>query len=291
MRKFFKHLAVVTAALGALAPVFMVSPALAADEGPLVLVVGAAGRTGGFAVEEARAKGYRVRAFVRDIAADKGKFVDAVEVVQGDVRDPAAIAPAMKGVTYVISAIGAGGMKPAPGNGPEEVDNQGNVNLVKAAQAAGVKHFVLVSSGGVSQADTFPVPFMRPILAAKWKSEEFLRQSGLPYTVARPGGLIDPPAEPTLIVLTQGDGSPGRVSRQQVAQVCVAALGNAAAAGKTFEIAAVPGTPTTDFTALFAALETDKARAAAAPTPAVATTPAAAPTLAAPPATTGPTPK
>lgn len=235
--------------------VFAAAPATTTD---LVLVVGATGRTGVYTVEQLVAKGYRVRAFVRNADKARSSLPAGVDIVVGDVRDAATIAPAMQGATYVISAIGGGARNAASGNGPAEVDRQGNINLIDAAKQAGVAQFVLVSSGGVAQAETYPVAFMRPVLAAKLASENYLRASGLPYTIVEPGGLVDQPAEHSRIVLTQMPSDEhGRISRVELAQICVAALGSAAARGKTFEVAAVAGEPVTDLEPLFAALKAD----------------------------------
>lgn len=228
-----------------------------AASGDLVLVVGATGRTGIYAVEQLVERGYRVRALVRNPDKARAALPAGVDVVVGDVRDPATLDPAMQGVKYVISAIGGGARNAVAGNGPEEVDHLGNVHLADAAQRAGVAQFVLVSSGSVTHAADYPVPFMRPVLAAKLKSEDYLRASGLPYTVVRPGALIDEPTGPGHIVLRQGDGPPGQISRVELARISVAVLGSAAALGRTFEAAAEAGEAAGDLEALFAALQPD----------------------------------
>jgi uncharacterized protein YbjT (DUF2867 family) len=237
-----------------------------AKDPALVLVVGATGRTGHYTVEELIAKGYRVRAFVRSAEKARTSLPAGIEVAVGDVRDPATIAPAMQGVTYVISAIGGGARNAAAGNGPADVDRDGNNHLVDAARRAGIAQFVLVSSGGVEQAETYPAEFMRPVLAAKLASENYLRASGLPYTIVRPGGLGDRPAAHSRIVLRQVPGAPfGRVSRVEVARICVAALGSTAARGKTFEALTEEGEPVADLEPLFAAMKADAPPAAATP--------------------------
>lgn len=234
---------------------FAASPTVTPE---LVLVVGATGRTGVHAVEQLVAKGYRVRAFVRDADKARATLPAGIDIAVGDVRDPATIAPAMQGVTYVISAIGGGVRNAASGNGPADVDRDGNIHLVDAAKRAGVAQFVLVSSGGVAQADTYPMEFMRPVLAAKLASENHLRASGLPYTIVEPGGLVDQAGEHSRIALRQEPGAEhGRVSRAAVAQICVAALGSRAARGKTFEVSSEAGEPVIDLEPLFAALQPD----------------------------------
>ena len=91
-------------AVGALAAGSMPA-ALAAPKDDLVAVVGANGRTGVNVVEQLVARGYKVRALVRDAAAAQGKLPAGVEVVVADVRDPNTLAPALKGAKYVVSLL------------------------------------------------------------------------------------------------------------------------------------------------------------------------------------------
>ncbi len=241
------------------ASAFSTAPALAAG-GELVLVAGATGRTGKEVVSQLVARNYRVRALVRDAAKAQGTFPAGVELAVGDVRDVASLAKSMKGVKYVISTIGAGGGPRAEaGNGPEEIDNQGVANLAAAAKKARVKHFVLVSSAAVTKAADYPLAFMRPILAAKFKGENALRASGVPYTVIRPGGLVDEAGGAKIVQFSQGDQSTGRIPRADVARVCIEALGQRSAQRKTFEILSGAGAPPQDFAKDFAALAADPA--------------------------------
>lgn len=68
------------------------------------------------------------------------------EVVAGDVYQYATLPPALQGCNAVIVASGANDK--ADPLGPFNVDYNGNLNLIAAAKAAGVKRFVLVTSIG-----------------------------------------------------------------------------------------------------------------------------------------------
>lgn len=70
----------------------------------------------------------------------------------------------------------------------------------------------------------------------KFKGEEALRQSGLPYTIVRPGGLKDGPSGEKKLVIKQGDKTSGSVARSDVAAVSVAALKDPAAKNVTLEL-------------------------------------------------------
>jgi uncharacterized protein YbjT (DUF2867 family) len=223
----------------------------------IVAVAGATGRTGTLVVEQLLAAHRPVRALVRDVAKAEATLGKGVEFKVADVRDLKSLTEALRGVTYVISTIGAsGGLKSAPGDGPQEVDFQGVRNLALAAKAAGVRQFVLVSSTGTGHADTYPSAFMRPFLQAKAQGEAALRGSGVPYTIVRPGGLTNE-APGASLAFAQGDTESGRISRADVALVCIAALGDKSAFGKTFEVFDGDAGPTTDWKARFAALRLD----------------------------------
>jgi len=228
-----------------------------AGPGPVVLVAGATGATGQEAVRQALAKGYAVRVLVRSEEAARPLLGDQVQYVVGNVRDPAAVAKAVKGATYVISALGSNSQRD-PENKPEFIDYGGTKNLVEASRARGVKQFVLVSSMGATHADHPLNKMFDNILVWKLKGEDALRASGVPYTVVRPGGLRNAPAGQTALTALQGDPKvSGQISRADVAAICVAALGNKAAQGKTFEVIGADGAPPSDWTAFFAGLRVD----------------------------------
>jgi uncharacterized protein YbjT (DUF2867 family) len=220
-----------------------------------VLVVGATGGTGRALVRNLLAQDYKVRAFVRD--EDKGRVVlgDDIDFIVGDVREPATVLPAMDGMAYVISAIGAS--RSDPTNNPEAVDYNGVKNLAEAAAQSGVKQFVLVSSSGVTQEDHFLNKAMDNVLIWKFKGEEALRNSGVPYTIVRPGGLVNTPGGIDTLVFAQGDTTAGRISREDVALICIAALQIPLAADKTFEIYSSEEPGTNDWAGMFGALQAD----------------------------------
>ncbi|BFG26602.1 hypothetical protein CerSpe_128760 [Prunus speciosa] len=68
--------------------------------------------------------------------------------------------------------------------------------------------------------------------------EDLIRESGIPYTIVRPCALTEEPTGADLI-FDQGDNITGKISREEVAQICVAALESPYASGKTFEVKSV----------------------------------------------------
>jgi uncharacterized protein YbjT (DUF2867 family) len=224
----------------------------------VVLVVGATGGTGQQVVKQAQAKGYTVRAVVRDESKARDLLGGAVQYVVADVRQPASLLPAFKDVDYVVSAIGSNSRRD-PQNKPEFIDYGGVKTLAEQAKRAGVRHFVLVSSMGVTDPDHMLNKVLDNILVWKLKGEDALRASGVSYTVVRPGGLTDDAGGQFAVRTMQGDpkGSQGRIARADVAAVCIAALGRKDAVGKTFELVSDPTTKPTDLAGLFADLRAD----------------------------------
>lgn len=254
---FRRSILVALAALAAL-PLAAQGAGPAAAAPKRVLVAGATGGTGREVVREARAAGHAVRVLVRDEARARAVFGDGVEYAVGNVTDPASLRAAVQGVDYVVSALGSNTQND-PSNKPEFVDYGGVKSLVEASVAAGVKHFVLVSSMGATHPDHMLNRMFDNILVWKLKGEDALRASGLRYTVVRPGGLRDAPGGQAGIQVMQGDPKDVRagIPRADVAAVCVRALGRADADRKTFEI--VSGAPgaQVDWSTFFAGLVAD----------------------------------
>lgn len=223
-----------------------------------VLVAGGTGGTGRHVVAQLLADGrYAVRVMTRNREAARTTLGDQVELVTGDVREPATLGAALAGVRYVVAAVGSN-QRRDPGNNPEVVDYGGIRNLALAAKAAGVQQMVLVSSQGVTNVREPLNQWLNNILVWKYLGEEALRKSGVPYTIVRPSGLNDKPGGQA-VLFAQGDTAKERgfIPREDVAAVCVAALGRADALGKTFEITGDPARPRQDLALEFGKLGVD----------------------------------
>ena len=100
------------------------------------------------------------------------------EVVQGDLCDVASLRRACAGVDTVLAAAHS-----LLGRGAEAsyyVDDLGHKQLIDAAKAAGVQHFVYTSVHGTGPDAS--VPFNQ----TKYAIEQYLAASGLSYTILRP---------------------------------------------------------------------------------------------------------
>ncbi|BAY63483.1 NAD-dependent epimerase/dehydratase [Calothrix brevissima NIES-22] len=228
----------------------------------LVLVAGATGGVGQLVVSKLLEKGLGVRILTRNLAKSQNMFDDRVEIAVGDIRDATTLTTAMLNVTHIISCTGTSAFPsnrwefdPSPNwiewvqllidpqlresrakNSPQKVDADGVSNLVAAAPL-NLQRFVLLSSCGVTRKKEPPLNILNSfgVLDAKQKGEEAVINSGLPYTIIRPGRLIDGPYTSydinTLIkaktdgkfdvTIAQGDKLAGDSSRIDVAAACV----------------------------------------------------------------------
>jgi len=208
------------------------------SDASVVLVAGATGGVGQEVVEQALARGYRVRALVRDEAKARMLFGDRVQYVVGDVRKPRSLGRAVKGASQVVSALGTSNVQRDPENSPELVDYAGVKALAEAAKGAGVSQFILVSSMGVTHPEHRLNAMLDNILSWKMKGENAVRATGIHYTIVRPGELTNEPAGQRGVRITQGDpiDGGGAVSRTDVASILVGAIGREDLYDKTFEI-------------------------------------------------------
>jgi uncharacterized protein YbjT (DUF2867 family) len=166
-----------------------------------MLVIGSTGRNGGAIMEALEAVGARPRVLVRDLARAKEKVGAAVQRdwVVGDLRDPASLDAALKGIEVVINAAATSQMQGE--NDTAAVDREGTRNLVAAAKRAGVKRIVFITGMSVySPPPTMPPPFLKAF-ADKREAEKILASSGIEYVTLRPTGILARPAGAWKIML------------------------------------------------------------------------------------------
>lgn len=188
------------------------------------LVIGANGKIGRLLVERGAKRGLAMRAMVRDAAQREalealGGEGDGAEVVVADLLGD--LDAAFEGVDRVVFTAGSG---PHTGyDGTLLVDLHGAVRAIDLAKARGVRHFVMVSAMRAEDPLRGPEK-LRPYLAAKDAADRILRQSGVPYTILRPGRLTDDPG--TGRVRTSLGDTPDAITipRADVAEALVALL-------------------------------------------------------------------
>jgi uncharacterized protein YbjT (DUF2867 family) len=214
-------------------------------------VAGATGQTGRRIVTELVKRGIPVRALVRNLEAARQILPAEAELVTGDVLNATSLSDAIGDSTVLLCATGA-----APGfdpTGPYKVDLEGTKNLVDAAKAKGIEHFVLVTSLCVSNF-FHPLNLFWLILVWKKQAEDYLQKSGLIYTIVRPGGLKNDENSNAIVMESADKLFEGSIPRTKVAEVCVEALFEPASRNKVVEIVAKPESATKSFGELFASV-------------------------------------
>jgi uncharacterized protein YbjT (DUF2867 family) len=138
---------------------------------------------------------------------------------------------AVAGSDAVVFAAGAGA-----DSGPARkrtVDHAGAVKLADAAKGHGIRRYLIVSAIGANHPERWSDE-MKPYYEAKAEADKYVEDSGLDYTIVRPGGLTDDPGTGTVDL---GD-APGRgtVTRDDVALVLAELLTADNAIGKSFDL-------------------------------------------------------
>lgn len=204
----------------------------------VILIVGSTGVLGKEAGKQLLVAGHKVRAMARSPEKANDLKQLGAEVVQGDLVDQASLTRACRGVDRVLAAahslMGTGEQR------SERVDDLGHRALIDAAKTADVKHFVYTSAHGVS-AD-HPVDFFR----TKYKIEQYLKASGLPYTILRPSAFMEWHAHNLLgksiletgktTIYGRGDNPINFIAACDLGRIAVIALTDSKAMNKTIEV-------------------------------------------------------
>ncbi|MEQ4725644.1 SDR family oxidoreductase [Nonomuraea sp. B19D2] len=138
----------------------------------------------------------------------------------------------VEGADAVVFAAGAG-----PGSGAarkDTVDRAASALLADAAERAGVRRFIQISSMGAGKPPRGGDEVWAAYIKAKTEAEEDLRARDLDWTILRPGRLTDEPG--TGLVRLAPEVPPGSVPRDDVAAVIVALLGAPGTARRTLEL-------------------------------------------------------
>ncbi|MDA4106239.1 NAD(P)H-binding protein [Mycolicibacterium holsaticum] len=182
-------------------------------------------------------RGDSVAGIIRNPAHSADLEQDGVEPVLLDMEAASAedVAAHLDGVDAVVFAAGAG-----PGSGAirkETVDRAAAVLLADAAEAAGVRRYVMISAIGADAEapDEAGNPVFVAYLRAKGAADDDVRsRDGLDATIVRPGLLTDDPGTGTVTVAEETGH--GRIPREDVAAVLLAVLDTPGTAGRTFEV-------------------------------------------------------
>lgn len=196
-----------------------------------VFIAGANGQIGQHLLQEMANSDHEARALVRH--PDQGpelQKLGATETVLGDLEHDCS--EAMRGCDAVVFTAGSG-----PHTGPDktiDVDQDGAIRLVDTAKAMGIKRFIMVSSMRAEEPEKGPEK-LQHYLRAKRNADEHLKNSGLNYTIVRPGRLTNEDGTGKVAV-SERLASFAEIPRQDVARVLLAVLDSDNTDNRVFDV-------------------------------------------------------
>lgn len=258
-RDWFQAVATTTAGAALLT---FTQPALAEEGGAMknVVIAGATGQTGSRIYDRLIQQNFVVTGGVRNVAKASKSLKGNLQQLDVVADSQDTLASTLSGAEGLIIAVGFN-----PGKNllrmsaaAHEVDNLGTIKLIDAAKQAGVKKVVLLSSiltdgrawGQEDSPGFVATNAFGGALDEKLDAEKYLRKSGLDYTIVRPGGLKGKAPTGPLSVNPENTLNSGEISRDLVADVCVASLTDPKASNKVLEIIEDEGAPPKVFNGL-----------------------------------------
>ena len=180
-----------------------------------IIIIGANGTTGRKMVELIAKQGqHQAIAVVREENQINDLIaLGASEVRLGDLTED--ISDVVKDADVTIFAAGAGG---ASDELTRAVDKDGAIKVIDASKANGIERFIMLSSVGTEN----PSGELKVYLESKAAADKHLKESGLDYTIVRPGPLSDEDASGTVEIKEHFDSYEDRkVPRADVATLLV----------------------------------------------------------------------
>lgn len=194
-----------------------------------ITIVGAHGSIAQLLHPKLIEQGHSVRGIIRKEEQAETLKDMGVEPVIADIETETDISDAVGQVDAVVFAAGAG-----PGSGKERkftVDRDGAIKLMRACQANGIDRYIMISVMGLDEPRGNDV--FQAYQKAKAEADEALINSGLNYTIIKPGRLTDDEGTGNVKV---GDLEKGEIPREDVASVIAASLENESTYRKSFDL-------------------------------------------------------
>lgn len=194
-----------------------------------ILVAGANGTTGKQIISYLKeSQYYNPVAMVRKEEQQEQFKIQNIDTVLGDLEKD--LSHVVKGIDKVIFAAGSGGS-----TGPEKttaVDQEGAKSLIDVSKKAGVKKFVMLSSINADKPETGGE--LEHYLEAKQNADNYLKNSGLLYSIVRPGTLKNDKGTRKITAAEKVDM--GKITRDDVAYTLVHVLNDDIAQNAVFEM-------------------------------------------------------
>jgi uncharacterized protein YbjT (DUF2867 family) len=209
------------------------------ENGKTIMVVGATGFLGTEICHQLITANKKVKALVRS-SSDPSKVKAlqelGIETITGDIKNYGSLQNAFANTDAVISTASSTFSR-SEGDSIETVDRQGQLNVVEAADAAGVKQFIFISF--LESPESFPLQ------NAKREVEKRLQNSKMEYTILRPTFFMDvwlspnlgfDPANGTATIYGNGSNKISWIAIKDVAGFAVASLDNQTARNSIIDI-------------------------------------------------------
>ncbi len=148
-----------------------------------IFLTGGTGFVGRNMIERLLAEGHSIRALVRNPAKVQTSE-QKVEWIAGDVVEGSGLDQGIAGCDAVMHLVGI--IVEKEKNTFEQVHHMGTRNVVESAKRAGIKRFIQMSALGVRQDG------VAAYQTTKWRGEEEVRWSGIPYCILRPSLIFGP---------------------------------------------------------------------------------------------------
>lgn len=194
-----------------------------------ITIVGAHGSIAQLLHPKLIEKGHTVRGIIRKEEQVSRLEELGVEAVIADIEKEDDISESVGSADAVVFAAGAG-----PGSGKERkytVDRDGAIKLIEACKTNNIDRYIMISAMGLDTPRGNEV--FQVYQKAKAEADEALKNSGLNYTIIKPGRLTDD--EGTGMVQV-GDLEPGEISREDVASVIASCLDIEETERKSFDL-------------------------------------------------------
>lgn len=145
-----------------------------------ILVTGASGKQGGSVARALLKNGYKVKALTRNSTSPASQNLRKLgaELVTGDLADKDSLAGALKGVDAVFAMT-------TPFQKGHDAEVAQGINMVDAARAAGASHLVFSSVASADRRTGIPH------FDTKYKVEQYIAESGVPYTIIGPTAFME----------------------------------------------------------------------------------------------------
>lgn len=192
----------------------------------MILLTGATGKCGSETAKALAGKGVALRALVRDEGKAASLKSAGVELVVGDVTDPAVVRTAVEGCEKALMILP---------NGEQQLKLESQFTDI--ARDAGVSHLVKLSSMEAMATATAPIPKIH------WASEEYIRASGLAWTMVKPSFFMQNLLANAVTIksmqkffLPMADGKTGMIDTRDVGAVLAEALTGSGHEGQSYNI-------------------------------------------------------